>query len=162
MRRMALFAAMLAAVSLGVVVGVGGVAGADESGRGGHATGDHGQGVLGTWLVDVRPTGDEPLQAMLTLSPGGGVIETESTSPGTAQGSWEHRPGGGVALTFQRFEFDEQGQPAGRIVVRAELNPAGGGELSGPFEVDVFDPQGNVVFSGTGTATAERFEVQPL
>jgi hypothetical protein len=163
MRRMALFAAMLAAVSLGVVVGVGGVAGADETGKSGaHAKGDHGHGVLGTWLVDVRSTGEEPLQAMLTLTAGGGVIETESASPGTAQGSWEHRAGGGVALTFQRFEFDEQGQPAGRIVVRAELNPAGGGRLSGPFEFDVIDPQGNVVFSGSGTATAQRFEVQPL
>jgi hypothetical protein len=163
MRRMALFAAMLAAVSLGVVVGVGGVAGADETAKGGsHVRGDHGHGLLGTWLVDVSPTGDQPFQAMLTLSPGGGVIETESTGPGTSQGSWEPREGGGVALTFQRFEFDEQGQPAGHVVVRAELNPAGRGELSGPFAFDVFDPQGNVVFSGTGTATARRFEVQPL
>jgi hypothetical protein len=160
MKRMALFAAIVAVVSLGVVVGVGGVAGADESGR--HAAGGDAPGVLGTWLVDVRPTGDEPLQAMLTLSPGGGLIETESTSPGTAQGSWVDRGGGRLALTFQRFEFDQESQPAGRVVVRAELVPVGGGRLSGPFTFDVFDPQGNIVFSGTGTATARPFEVQPL
>ena len=162
MKRMALFAAVVAAL-LGVVVGVGGVAGADEPGKGGpHARGDHAHSVLGTWLVDVRPTGGPPLQAMLTLSPGGGLIETESGSPGTAQGSWEERGGGRLALTFQRFEFDEEGQPAGHIVVRAELNPQAAGRLSGPFKVDVFDPEGNVVFSDSGTATAERFKVQPL
>jgi hypothetical protein len=160
MKRMALFAALIAAVSLGVVVGVGGVAGADESGR--HAAGGHGEGVLGTWLVDVQPTGDEPFQATLTFSPGGGLIETESTSPGTAQGSWVDRGGGRLAFTLQRFEFDEEGQPAGHVVVRGELNPVGGGRLSGPFAVDVFDPEGNIIFSGTGTATARPFEVQPL
>ena len=46
--------------------------------------------------------------------------------------------------------------------VRAELDPVGDGRLSGPFRVDVFDPEGNIVFSGTGTATARPFEVQPL
>jgi hypothetical protein len=151
---------IVAAVSLGVVVGVGGVAGADESGR--HAAGGHADGVLGTWLVDVTPAGDEPFQAMLTLSPGGGVIETETTNPGTAQGSWVDRGGGRVALTIQRFDFDQQGHPAGHVVVRAELDPVGDGRLSGPFRVDVFDPEGNIVFSGTGTATARPFEVQPL
>jgi hypothetical protein len=157
---MALFAAIVAAVSLGVVVGVGGVAGADQAGR--HAAGGHADGVLGTWLVDVTPAGDEPFQAMLTLSPGGGVIETESTNPGTAQGSWVDRGGGRLALTIQRFDFDQQGHPAGHVVVRAELDPVGDGRLSGPFKVDVFDPEGNIVFSGTGTATARPFEVQPL
>jgi hypothetical protein len=160
MKRMALFAALVAAVSLGVVVGVGGIAGADESGS--HPAGGHAEGVLGTWLVDVQPTGDEPFQAMLTLSPGGGVIETETTNPGTAQGSWVDRGGGRLALTLQRFDLDQQGHPAGHVVVRAELAPVGGGRLSGPFSVDVFDPEGNIVFSGTGTATARRFEVQPL
>jgi hypothetical protein len=48
------------------------------------------------------------------------------------------------------------------VVVRAELVPVGDGRLSGPFSVDVFDAEGNIVFSGTGTATARRFEVQPL
>ena len=111
--------------------------------------------------MDVRPTGDEPLQAMLTISPGGGIVETESSSPGTALGSWQSLGQGRVALTFQRFEFDAQGAPAGRIVVRAEVGLRGG-EFTGPFKVQGFDPQGKVVFEGEGTATAKRFEVQPL
>jgi hypothetical protein len=72
------------------------------------------------------------------------------------------RGGGRLALTIQRFDFDQQGHPAGHVVVRAELDPVGDGRLSGPFKVDVFDPEGNIVFSGTGTATARPFEVQPL
>jgi hypothetical protein len=164
MRRMALFAAVAAAVSLAVavVVGAGGASGAVAPGRAAlDAGGGHDRGIVGTWLVDVMPTGDEPLQAMLTLSPGGGLVETESSSPGTAQGSWKARGRGRVALTFQRFEFDAQGAPAGRIVVRAELTFRDG-EWSGPFEFDFFDPQGAVVVSGSGTATAERFPVKPL
>ena len=35
-------------------------------------------------------------------------------------------------------------------------------EFSGPFEFEVFDLEGNVVFSGGGTATATRFPVRPL
>lgn len=159
MRRMALFASIFAAVALGAVAGVGGVAGADGT----HPGGDRAHGVLGTWVVDVTPTGEEEsFQAMLTLSPGGGLIETESASPGTAQGTWEDRGGGRLAFTFQRFEFGEGGAPAGRIVVRGELAPAGDGRLSGPFDFDVLDPQGNVVASGSGNASAQRFEVQPL
>ena len=35
-------------------------------------------------------------------------------------------------------------------------------EFSGPFEFDVLDVEGDIVFSGQGTATATRFPVQPL
>ena len=66
-----------------------------------------------------------------------------------------------MALTFQRFEFDAEGEPAGRVVVRIEVIVRRD-EFNGPFEFDVLDVEGNVVFSGQGTATATRFPVQPL
>ena len=164
MKRMALFAATSAAVSLaiGVAFSVGGASGAVTSGKSGHDPGGHhDQGILGTWLVDVKPTEGEPFQAMVTVSPGGGLVETESTSPGTSLGSWESRGRRRVAVTFQRFEFGPEGEPAGRSVVRTEVIVRGD-EFSGPFEFDVFNPEGDVVFSGEGTATATRFPVQPL
>ena len=34
--------------------------------------------------------------------------------------------------------------------------------LSAPFKFDVFDPAGNVVQSGSGTATATPFVIPPL
>ena len=164
MKRMALFAAISAAVSLavGVAFSVGGASGAVTSGKSGdHPGGHHNQGILGTWLVDVTPADDEPFQAMVTVSPGGGLVETESTSPGTSLGSWESRGRRRVAVTFQRFEFGSEGEPAGRSVVRTEVIVRGD-KFSGPFEFDVFNPEGDVVFSGEGTATATRFPVQPL
>ena len=66
-----------------------------------------------------------------------------------------------MAVTFQRFEFDPEGEPAGRVVVRLEM-VVRRDEFSGPFEFDVIDLEDNVVFSGEGTATATRFPVQPL
>jgi hypothetical protein len=162
MRGLALFAAVTAAVvSLAVVVGVGGASGDVQAGEAGHQARAAAKRVVGTWVVDVRPTGQEPLQALLTLTPGGGLIETENTGPGTAQGTWRMSRRGRVALTFQRFEFDAQGAPAGRVVVRAQLNREGNG-AGGPFEFEVFDAQGNVAASGSGSATAERYKVQPL
>jgi hypothetical protein len=162
MKRMALFAALAAAVSLAIAVGVGGASGAVAPGKTGDQPGGHrGQSILGTWLAEVTPADGEPFQAMVTFSPGGGLVETESTNPGTALGSWKSRGRGRVAFTFQRFEFDAEGAPAGRVVVRTEVIVRGD-TFSGPFEFDVLDPQGNVVFSGQGTATARRFRVQPL
>ena len=163
MKRMALFAAVSAAVSVLVAVafGVGGASGA-ATGKSAHPDrGHHAQRILGTWVVDVSPTGDEQFQALVTFSAGGGVVETESTSPGTALGSWESRGRGRVAVTFQRFEFDAEGEPAGRVVVRTEV-VLRADEFSGPFEFEVFDTAGNVVFSGGGTATGTRLAVQPL
>jgi hypothetical protein len=162
MKRMALLAALAAAVSLAVALGGGRASGAVAPGKtsdqpGGH----HGKRILGTWLAEVTPADGEPFQAMVTFSPGGGLVETESTNPGTALGSWESRGRGRVAFTFQGFSLDAEGAPAGRSVVRSEVFVRGD-TFSGPFEVTFFDPQGNVVFSGRGTATATRFRVQPF
>src|SRR3954466_10044865 len=99
MKRMALLAAVCAAVSFAVAVAfsAGGASGA-VTGKAAHDGGRHdAQRILGTWVVDVRPTGDQALQAMVTFSPGGGLVETESTSPGTSQGTWESRGHGRVA-----------------------------------------------------------------
>lgn len=164
MKRMALFAATSAAVSLVIAVAfsAGGASGAATSEKSGEHPGGHrDQRILGTWLIDVTPSDDEPFQAMATFSPGGGLVETESSSPGTLLGSWESRGRRRVAITFQRFEFGPEGEPVGRVVVRTEVIVRGD-EFSGPFEFDVFNLEGDVVFSGDGTATAARFPVQPL
>ena len=117
MKRMALFVAASAAVSLAVAVTVGGASGAATPGKSG---GHHDERVVGTWLLEATPTHDEPFQVMMTFSPGGGLVETESPTPGTALGSWESLGHRRVAVTFQRFEFDSEGEPAGRVVVRLE------------------------------------------
>ena len=117
--------------------------------------------IVGTWNVQVTPTGAPAFAALLTLTPGGGVIETESDQPGTAQGAWKPISRNRFAIAFQTFIFTPAG-PGGHVVVRAVATFTKKNALSAPFKFDVFDPTGKVVQSGTGTATATRFVIPPL
>ena len=91
---------------------------------------------------------------------GGGVIETESDQPGTGQGGWKRVGPNRFAIAFQTFIFTPTG-PGGHVVVRSVATLTDN-TLSAPFKFDVFDPAGNVVQSGSGTATATPFVIPPL
>lgn len=117
--------------------------------------------ILGTWNVQVAVNGQPAFPALLTFSAGGGVVETESDVPGTAQGSWEKIAHHKYRLAFQSFTFNSTGEPSGHVIVRSQVTLSKG-TLSGPFKFDVFDPAGHVVQSGAGTATATRFQIPPL
>jgi hypothetical protein len=51
--------------------------------------------------------------------------------------------------------------PGGHVVVRSVVTLTNA-TLSGPFKFDAFDPAGNKVQSGSGTATATRFVIAQL
>jgi hypothetical protein len=122
----------------------------------------HGSGqILGTWSIQVTPTGQPTFQALATFSPGGGMVETESDAPGTAQGAWEKIGRRTYQFAFQSFIFDSKGQPGGHVIVRSRATLSHG-TLSGPFKFDVVDPTGKIVQSGAGTATATRFQIPPF
>ena len=118
----------------------------------------HAARILGTWSVQVTPTGAPAFPALITYTQGGGVIETESDAPGTGQGSWTQLSHRRFAFAFQTFIFSSTGEPAGHVVVRSVVTLRRG-TLSGPFKFDVVDPAGHTVQSGTGTATATRFAI---
>jgi hypothetical protein len=117
--------------------------------------------IVGTWNVQVTPTGAPTFAALLTFTPGGGVIETESDQPGTALGAWKRMSPHRFAIAFETFFFTPSG-PGGHVVVRSVATLTKKNTLSGPFKFDVFDPTGKVVQSGSGTATATRFVIPPL
>ena len=117
--------------------------------------------ILGTWNVQVTVNGQPTFPALLTFSPGGGVVETESDAPGTALGSWEKIGHHTYQVAFQAFTFSNAGQPNGHVIVRAHVTLSNG-TMSGPFKFDVFDPANHVVQSGAGTATATRFQIPPF
>jgi hypothetical protein len=117
--------------------------------------------IVGTWNVQVTPTGAQTFAALLTFTPGGGVIETESDEPGTAQGAWKRTGHNRFAIAFETFIFTPTG-PGGHVVVRSVATITKKNTLSGPFKFDVFGPAGNVVQSGSGMATATRFVIPPL
>jgi hypothetical protein len=116
--------------------------------------------IVGTWNVQVTPDGAPTFAALLTFTRGGGVIETESDQPGTGQGGWKRVGPNRFAIAFQTFIFTPTG-PGGHVVVRAVATLTNN-TLSAPFKFDVFDPAGNVVQSGSGTATATPFVIPPL
>jgi hypothetical protein len=123
---------------------------------------DHAQSapIVGTWNLQVTPNGAPTFAALLTFTPGGGVIETESDEPGTGQGAWKRVSRKRFALAFQTFIFTPTG-PGGHVVVRSVATLTKN-TLSGPFKFDVFDPAGNLVQAGSGTATATRFVIPQL
>ncbi len=117
--------------------------------------------ILGTWNVQVTVNGQPTFPALLTLSAGGGVVETESDVPGTALGAWEKIGPHKYQIAFQVFTFTSSGQPSGHVIVRTQATLRNGA-FSGPFKFDVFDSNGHVVQSGAGTATATRFQIPPF
>lgn len=117
--------------------------------------------ILGTWNVQVTVNGQLAFPALVTYSAGGGVVETESDVPGTAQGAWKKIGHHKYQVAFQAFTFTSSGQPGGHVIVRSQVTLSNG-VLSGPFKFDVFDPSGHVVQSGAGTATATRFQIPPF
>jgi hypothetical protein len=117
--------------------------------------------ILGTWDIQVTPAGQPTFEALATFSAGGGMVETESDAPGTAQGSWEKIGPRTYQFAFQTFLFNGTGQPAGHVLVRSQATLRDG-TLSGPFKFDVFDTTGHIVQSGAGTATATRFQIPPF
>jgi hypothetical protein len=114
--------------------------------------------IVGTWDVTVTPDGQPQVSALLTLTRGGGLIETESDFPGTGLGSWNRIGPDRYAFAIKTFNFKPTGEPNGWVIVRSRVTLSGG-TLSGPFRFDVFDAAGNKVDSGGGTATAKPFVI---
>ena len=124
-----------------------------------HEHGQRGsQQILGTWSVTATPDGQPSVQALLTIHAGGGLTETESDAPGTGLGAWEQVGRHRYRFAFETFMFTGTGAPSGHVIVRS-LTTLKDGILSGPYKFDVYDPSGNVVQSGSGTATATRFQI---
>ena len=122
-----------------------------------HRGHDHAR-IAGTWSVQVTPDGEQPFQVLTTFTRDGSVIETEADTPGTGLGAWKRVGGHRFAFAFQRFSFNETGEPGGHVVVRG-VATLSGDTFTAPFKFNIYDPAGNVVASGGGTATATRFVI---
>jgi hypothetical protein len=80
----------------------------------------------------------------------------------TAHGAWVHPGGRTFAFTLlQIFYTPSGGNLLGLFKVRATLTlDHSGNEWSGPVKFEVFDPAGNLVFSGEGALQAQRIKVE--
>jgi hypothetical protein len=142
-------------------------------------------GPAGSWvaMVTILGTGaPPPFRALRTYSDGGGYIESASNSmnpqapdsPG--HGTWartggtiaDSTRGGGAepqtfAVTFIVDRFDGSGNLIGTIKVRESATLSQTGDTyTGRGAFEFLDLHGNVIASGTATATATRIKVEPL
>jgi hypothetical protein len=133
-------------------------------------SGQSGGGRLeGTWNVQVTlrncQTGAEirTFASLTTFMFGGTTLDSTSGIPQAlktpGQGVWSHVSGDTYRFSFKSFSFDAGGNFTGstKIIHEAVLNSSGE-EYSSAGTAEVYDPNGNLMFTGCSTTTATRFE----
>jgi hypothetical protein len=125
-----------------------------------------GQSLQGAWNVTVSFDGvPQPICTAPSLNTGdGGVIAggcSLAESPG--YGQWVRVGNGEFAITFVGSTYDAGGAINGSYKVRAKVKVSNNVQaFSGPFRTDVFDLNGNVVFTTPGTVAATRIVIELL
>jgi hypothetical protein len=124
------------------------------------------QKLLGAWNVEVTTVAQgTTFPALLTFTPGGGMIADEPPLPfeTSGHGNWVKHGGDKVAYTFVALIGSTEGPLSARLKVVGTLNfDVGKDQWAGPFKIDVFDPEGNVVLSDRGTFRLKRITVESL
>ena len=129
----------------------------------------------GSWLVTVNSNGAPPFKGLITFNNGGGLIASAqgdillNPPPGVppvataGHGAWEKTGSRRYAFTFRQILYGSDGSYQGEAKIRHRITlSASGNRWSGQLQVEYFDADGNVVFSGRGTEQATRIEVEPL
>jgi hypothetical protein len=119
----------------------------------------------GTWIVAVTPGpgGPPPFQVLATFTSNGGFIATGPSGPAVAQGSWAQTGDRTFNLTFLTFSFDSKGQLAVSQKTWQGITVSQGFDAwSGPSKVEIRDPTGKLLLSGTGSVQATRMRAEPI
>lgn len=125
--------------------------------------------LAGSWLATVTiPGGPPPFKALFTFTEDGNVISpaqggvTGTTVFTAAHGTWSHLGGRSFAFTAVSLVYSPTtGNLTGLFKLRGTLT-LDGNEWSGPQKNELFNPAGNLVFSGDSTAQAQRIKVELL
>ena len=131
--------------------------------------------LTGSWMgvVTAGPGGPPPFRVLMTFTGVGGFVGSGDGDVGVTQsgspqyGVWERIGRGNsrrFALTFlQLFSSNSDASSRGTVKVRQTIILSRSGDTwQGPARVDIFAPNGTLVFSGTATATATRIQSEPL
>jgi hypothetical protein len=133
-------------------------------------SGQSGEGRLeGTWDVQVTirncQTGAEirTFTSLTTFMSGGTLLDSTSGTPQAlktpGQGVWNHVGGNTYRFSFKYFSFDPGGNFTGSTKVTHEAALASDGkEFTSAGTAQVYDPSGNLIFTGCSSTTAIRFE----
>jgi len=136
---------------------------------------DNAADPTGSWMgvVTAGPGGPPPFRVLMNFTKDGGFTGSGDGDVGTTQsgspqyGVWE-RVGGAnsrrFAVTFlQLYSTNGSGASQGMAKIRQTVILSRSGDTwQGPAKVDIFAPNGTLVFSGTATATATRIQSEPL
>ncbi len=128
----------------------------------------------GSWMgvVTAGTGGPPPFRVLMNFTKDGGFTASGDGDVGTTQsgspqyGVWE-RVGGRnsrrFAVTFFQLFYAPDSSPTGLHKIRQTVILSRSGDTwQGPATVDIFAPNGTLVFSGTATATATRIQSEPL
>jgi hypothetical protein len=124
--------------------------------------------IVGAWFSTVTPTLLPPFVGLGSFTADGGVINTTSLSLGSplespGHGQWIRTGRDTYDVTFFTVNADVAGTHILTSKVRGKLRlSADANEFTGVFQVDVFDPNGGLLVSDTGTIRSTRIEVEPL
>ena len=132
--------------------------------------------LAGAWFLDITPTSVPAFVSLGTFGADGTLTNISSVSlafpPGSPASGVPESPGYGVwakkgaqayAVTFLTITQDGTGAFSGKQKVRATITVGpSGDDVTGVFQVDVFDAGGNLLGSDTGTLTGTRIKVEPL
>lgn len=101
--------------------------------------------------------------SITTFAQGGTVLDTTSGVPQAlrtpGQGVWSHVSGETYRFKFKAFNFDPSGNSTGWTIIKhvAHLNRSAD-EFESAGTSEVYDPLGNLIFTGCSSTTAVRFE----
>lgn len=123
------------------------------------AGGAVGASLLGTWRVAASSASGTHIQTLITFTPGGGLITSESDAPGAGQGSWAALGHGRFVITSQAYNFASFGKSFGSSILRSVITLRGN-SWSGSYETLLLDPAGKRLLVLHGKETARRFRVQ--
>lgn len=127
------------------------------------------QTLVGTWQSVVTPrdcqTGapaPSSFKALTTFNQGGTMSEyaLDPASPyrTTGHGIWKHTTGRQYTVAWTFYTFAPNGTFTGSVKVRVNKTLSHNfNSLTGDGTVEVFDPNGTVVFTGCSDETATRF-----
>jgi hypothetical protein len=124
--------------------------------------------IVGSWWTNVRPTVLPPFLGLGTFTADGGVINTTSLSLSTplespGHGRWVQTGPRTFAITFATLSADSAGTLLWTSKVRARVRlTQSGDEFTGEFTVELFEPNGSLIASDSGTVHSTRINVEPL
>jgi len=120
--------------------------------------------IVGTWDVTVsRGPVLPPVRSFQTYNRGGTIVETANDTlfRSPSHGAWEYAGKRTYATTTVFHRFSPTGAYLGTQKINANRQLSHDGETYTAAAVSqMFDPDGNLTFTGKATATAKRLEVE--